>query len=75
MVTNLDIHAVTSSDLRSLLAEFHLDLKLAAGELTCPDTGETITWQNIGAIRVENGQPILYSTDATMILGRFLEAS
>lgn len=74
-MTNLDILAVTSSDLKSLLTELNIDKKLEAGQLICPDTGETITWQNIGSLRVEDGKPILYSMDARLTHQRFLEAS
>ena len=56
-----DIHAVTSTDLKKLLVEFGLDDKFESGQIICPDSGDVLSWGNLGTVRIEGGKPVLYS--------------
>ncbi len=75
MSTKLDIHAITSSDLKSVLTDLDMVRPLEAGELLCPETGQIISWENIGMLRIENGLPVLYSIEAHNVTERYQEAS
>lgn len=56
-----DIYAITSTDLKKLLVEFGLDDKLESGQIICPDSGDVLSWDNLGTVRIEGGRPVLYS--------------
>jgi hypothetical protein len=60
----LEVLAIKQSDLRPFLEEYGLAQKLDDGDLECPITGETLTWNNLGAIKVEGGSVRLYSVHA-----------
>ena len=63
----VEVPAIKNSDMRVILAEYNLADKLEKGKLHCPETGETITWANLGAIKVDKGALILYSIHAESV--------
>lgn len=74
MRKRIDIHAIREEALREILASSDLAEKLDKGELQCPETGVVLTWENLGAIKVIDGQLVLYSLGAEdVLLGRSTE--
>jgi len=63
----VELPAISQGDMRSILNEYGLAEKVDSGVLTCPETGETITWESIGAIKVVGHDLQLYSIHADSI--------
>ena len=63
----IELPAIMQSDMRSILEVYGLAEKLDNGLLTCPETGETITWDSLGAVKVVNDSLELYSIHADSI--------
>ena len=56
MREKLFVPSVRDSDLHSILEYHGLARELEEGRIQCPSCGETLTWENVGAILVKGGQ-------------------
>ena len=63
----VELPAIKQGDMRCILEVYGLAEKLDRGLLICPETGETITWDSLGAVKVVNDSLELYSIHADSI--------
>lgn len=66
MRQKVNLQAVDRDALIEILKESDLEEKFNTGKLICPSTGQVITWENLGLLRVENGEIVLYSAEADL---------
>ena len=55
-----EIHSIRDRDLREILGHFGLDSKVDNGQIVCKFCARAITWENIGALFIENNEAVLY---------------
>jgi hypothetical protein len=59
MRKDVELYSVRDRDLRVILARFHLDAAVDDGTALCDVCSRSITWDNLGAIRVRSATLIL----------------
>lgn len=60
MVQDVEVPSIRDRDLRNVLRHFGLEDALDRSEIECASCSRDITWENLGAMRVEQGKIILY---------------
>lgn len=67
MSEKIELPAVKKIDLESILSRFELTEQMNAGQLPCAYCGQSLTWDNLGALVVKNKNLVLYCNLAECI--------
>lgn len=60
MSTDMEVLSIRDRDLRTVLGQYNKEVAIDAGEETCRSCSRKITWENLGAILVDQGSLILF---------------
>jgi hypothetical protein len=67
MRQKIEIPAIHETDLRNILDKFNLSEKIDKGEIRCALCNKQISWENLFAIKILNGSPILFCDEPNCI--------
>jgi hypothetical protein len=67
MRQEIEIPAIHDKDLRNILDKFNLSEKIDKGEIKCALCNKPITWENLFAIKIVDGQVILFCDEPNCI--------
>lgn len=65
---DVEVNAIRESDLRKFLLGTDLHERIESGLARCKICGSTVRWDDIGAVRIEGGAPVVVCSNGDCLV-------